>query len=227
MKYIDLKGIFLGGFFSLLGVVVVAIVSSIFIISMFGSSEYEDTYTNPELVILTIGCIICYLWSGFIISRISKNGKLVNPLLVSSIVMILAFFPVREVPIWYMVISGIIAPPLFYLGAKFNLLKAANFESTGGSTSEKLSVFQISILLVLVIIDLSVNWSAVGSYPESTLENIGLLFLVSFMFSAVINLIILIWKRPGSLKTHWKGFCIGLCFSTLVGLFAGMAPVNV
>jgi hypothetical protein len=227
MKYIDLKGIFLGGFFSLLGVVVIVIVSSLFKVSMFGRSEYEDVYTNPERAIITINCIISYLWSGFIISKISKKGKLVNPLIVSTITMILAFFPGIKLPILYVFTSGVIAPPLFYLGAKLHLLKAANFKITSGSISENLSVFQVFTLFILAIIDLSVNWRTVAFYPGSTLENMGILFLVSFIFSAVINSIILIWKSPGNLKTHWKGFCIGLIFSTVVGLFAGMTPVNV
>ncbi|WP_444915881.1 hypothetical protein [Microbulbifer sp. TRSA007] len=121
MKNIDLKGIFVGGFLGLLGVFVIIVISTFIKIMLFGYQPYNAPYTTEELVILVFTCTFSYIWSGFIISKISRKGKLLNPIIVSSIILVLAFFPAREVPFWYILLSGFLAPPLFYYGANYHL----------------------------------------------------------------------------------------------------------
>ncbi|WP_444894594.1 hypothetical protein ACJJIE_10815 [Microbulbifer sp. TRSA001] len=129
MKNIDLKGIFVGGFLGLLGVFVIAVISTFIKIMLFGSQPYNAPYTTEELVILVFACAFSYLWSGFIISKISRKGKLLNPIIVSLIILVLALFPAREVPFWYILLSGFLAPPLFYYGANFHLRRLARCSS--------------------------------------------------------------------------------------------------
>jgi len=125
----------LGGFLGFLGLVIVVVASAFIQILLFGTSEYEAEYTTQELVILTIDCIIICLWSGYIISTISKKAKISTPIIASIIVMVFAFFPVREVPIWYMLSSALLAPPLFYFGAKFHVTRLTKRLSAGTQQS--------------------------------------------------------------------------------------------
>ena len=131
MNNIDLKGIFLGGFLGLLGVVVIAVISVFIKILLFGSQPYDAPYITEELIILFFACISSYFWSGFIISKISRKGKLLNPLIVSSIILVLVFFPAREVPVWYILLSGFLAPPFFYYGARCHLKRLIRLSSKG------------------------------------------------------------------------------------------------
>ena len=122
MANLDLKGLFLGGLLALIGFLVIASAFALATSAFF--PPHAGPYLINELISLIFVCLACYVWGGYIVSRISAKGKILNPLIFGALAMIMAIFPAAEVPLWYVAITAIMAIPATYVGAIVHCRKA-------------------------------------------------------------------------------------------------------
>mgnify|MGYP000487902276 CR=1 FL=1 len=123
MKNLDWKGLFLGGFFYMIGTLLITLVFTLVKVLVFGSAEGSSGYELHEFILLLVACFLSYLWAGFIVSKTSSKGKVLNPLIIASLIAVSAFYT-DKLPLWYMVVTGIFAIPIVYSGALLHLKRA-------------------------------------------------------------------------------------------------------
>jgi len=93
-----------------------------------------------------------------------------------------------------------------------DLSQGVSNDRIGVSVSKKV------MLMVMVFASVFANYLNGKRYQEDEIFNITFSFLVTFVFSLMINLIILVWQRPGTASLHYNGTLIGISLSLLLGL---------
>ena len=121
-KVIDIRGIILGVLLSILGLIVMILPFTYLKIALLGRAEPGSSYTVEELILLIPFCCLWYIWSGFIVSKMSRKGKVINPLFVGFLFFVLAVFPSNEkLTLWYLVFPAMASIPFHYIGAIWHL----------------------------------------------------------------------------------------------------------